>query len=53
MKVNPVMDEMKPGDRWLVNIPPVLAYGAEGSGSGAIGPNETLMFEINLLDVVN
>ena len=44
---------MKPGDRWLVNIPPVLAYGTEGSNSGAIGPNETLMFEIHLLDVLN
>ena len=44
---------MKPGDRWLVNIPPVLAYGTEGSSSGAIGPNETLMFEIHLLDVLN
>ncbi len=44
---------MKPGDRWLVNIPPVLAYGESGSSSGAIGPNETLMFEIHLLDVLN
>ena len=43
---------MKPGDRWLVNIPPVLAYGTEGSRGGAIGPNETLMFEIHLLDVL-
>ena len=48
-----VLQLMKPGDRWLVNIPPVLAYGPEGSGSGAIGPNETLMFEIDLLDVLN
>lgn len=48
-----VLQLMKPGDRWLVNIPPVLAYGAEGSGSGSIGPNETLMFEIHLLDVLN
>ena len=48
-----VLQLMRPGDRWLVNIPPVLAYGDEGSGSGAIGPNETLMFEIHLLDVMN
>ena len=44
---------MRPGDRWLVNIPPVLAYGAEGTSSGTIGPNETLMFEIHVLDVMN
>ena len=48
-----VLQLMKPGDRWLVNIPPVLAYGEAGSGSGAIGPNETLMFEIHLLDVID
>ena len=48
-----VLQLMRPGDRWLVNIPPILAYGDKGSGSGAIGPNETLMFEIHLLDVVN
>jgi len=44
---------MRPGDRWLVNIPPILAYGEEGSRSGTIGANETLMFEIQLLDVAN
>lgn len=48
-----VLQLMKPGDRWLVNIPPVLAYGEEGSGRGTIGPNETLMFEIHLLEVLN
>ena len=44
---------MRPGDRWLVNIPPILAYGEEGSRSGTIGPNETLMFEIHLLEVLD
>ena len=48
-----VLQLMRPGDRWLVNIPPVLAYGTEGSSTGAIGPDETLMFEIQLIDVVN
>lgn len=48
-----VLQLMRPGDRWLVNIPPILAYGDKGSSSGTIGPNETLMFEINLLDVLN
>jgi peptidylprolyl isomerase len=37
---------MKPGGRRLLVIPPAQAYGAQGQGS--IGPNETLMFVIDL-----
>ncbi len=40
---------MRAGDKWNVVIPPELAYGPRGSG--AIGPNETLVFEIELLEV--
>ena len=40
---------MKTGDKWKVFIPSDLAY-AE-SGSNSIGPNETLTFEIELLDI--
>lgn len=40
---------MRAGDKWNVVIPPELAYGPRGSG--AIGPNETLLFEIELLEV--
>ncbi len=40
---------MRTGDKWNVVIPPELAYGE--SGSGSIGPNETLIFEIELLEV--
>ena len=40
---------MRAGDRWNVVIPPELAYGPRGSG--AIGPNETLLFEIELIEV--
>lgn len=42
---------MKTGSRWMVTIPSELAYGANGSGP-VIGPNETLVFEIELLDIV-
>jgi FKBP-type peptidyl-prolyl cis-trans isomerase FklB len=41
---------MKEGDRWEVIIPSELAYGERGAG-GVIGPNETLVFEIELMEV--
>ena len=45
-----VLQRMKPGDKWHVTIPPELAYGEQGSGS-TIGPYETLLFDIELLEV--
>ncbi|HET8949861.1 MAG TPA: FKBP-type peptidyl-prolyl cis-trans isomerase, partial [Solirubrobacteraceae bacterium] len=41
---------MKVGGRRMLVIPPDLAYGAQGSPP-TIGPNETLVFVIDLLDV--
>ena len=41
------MPGMKVGGRRLLVIPPELAYGA--SGSGPIGPNETLAFVVDLV----
>ena len=41
---------MRVGSRWQVFIPPSLGYGAKGAGA-VIGPNETLIFEIELLDI--
>ncbi|MBX2867144.1 MAG: FKBP-type peptidyl-prolyl cis-trans isomerase [Acidiferrobacterales bacterium] len=41
---------MRPGDKWSVVIPPELAYGQRGAGP-QIGPNETLIFEIELLEI--
>jgi FKBP-type peptidyl-prolyl cis-trans isomerase FklB len=41
---------MRVGSRWKVFIPPNLAYGVKGAGA-VIGPNETLIFEIELLDI--
>lgn len=41
---------MPVGSKWQLFIPPSLAYGEAGSGS-AIGPNTTLLFEIELLSV--
>ena len=44
------LKEMPAGSRWEVWIPAELAYGERGAGS-AIGPNQTLHFEIELIEV--
>ena len=41
---------MREGDTWEVVIPSELAYGDRGAGT-SIGPNETLVFEIELISV--
>ena len=40
---------MKTGALWEIYIPSELAYGA--TGAGTIGPDETLIFEIELIEV--
>ena len=45
------LQEMKVGDKWMLFIPSDLAYGERGS-RGAIGPNEVLVFEVELLDII-
>ncbi len=42
--------KMKPGATWMLYIPPNLAYGARGA-PGAIGPNATLIFKVNLISI--
>ncbi len=41
---------MKVGGRRKITIPPDLAYGKRGAG-GAIGPDETLVFVVDLIGV--
>lgn len=45
-----VIPRMHVGDRWKVVIPPQLAYGETGA-LPRIGPNEALVFEIELLAI--
>ena len=40
---------MSVGSVWEITVPSSLAYGPKGSGS--IGPNQTLLFEIELLEI--
>jgi len=42
---------MRVGGRRVLTIPPALAYGDRGAGN-VIGPGETLVFVVDLVDVV-
>jgi FKBP-type peptidyl-prolyl cis-trans isomerase len=41
---------MPVGSKWQLVLPPDLAYGARGAGD-AIGPDATLVFEVELLSI--
>jgi FKBP-type peptidyl-prolyl cis-trans isomerase FklB len=40
---------MKVGDKWQLFVPPELAYGERGAGP--IGPNSTLIFDVELVSI--
>ena len=46
-----ILQLMHPGDIWEVYIPSDKAYGPSGSGA-KIGPNSTLVFKVELIDIV-
>lgn len=45
-----VIPRMHVGDRWKVVVPPILAFGEQGL-LPRIGPNQALVFDLELLDV--
>jgi FKBP-type peptidyl-prolyl cis-trans isomerase FklB len=44
------LQHMKVGAKWLLFVPSNLAYGEQGAGQ-TIGPNATLIFEVELLSI--
>lgn len=42
---------MHQGDKWRLVIPAGLAYGKAGAGNGVIPPDQTLVFELELLKI--
>ncbi len=45
-----VVERMRVGDRWNVAIPPDQAFGI-GGRTPDIGPNETLLIDVTLLEI--
>jgi FKBP-type peptidyl-prolyl cis-trans isomerase FklB len=45
------LKRMKVGDKWQLVVPSGLAYGEKPRPGGPIGPNATLIFDVELLDV--
>ncbi|MEM6764579.1 MAG: FKBP-type peptidyl-prolyl cis-trans isomerase [Bacteroidota bacterium] len=43
---------MKVGAKWELYIPPSLAYGPQGQRGSIIGPEEALIFQVELLGIV-
>ncbi len=45
------LQKMKVGSKWQIVIPSELAYGENGTPGGPIGPDSTLIFEVELLAI--
>ena len=45
------LQRMKVGDKWVITLPSNLGYGEPGEPRAGIGPNEALVFDLELIDV--
>jgi FKBP-type peptidyl-prolyl cis-trans isomerase len=45
------LQRMKVGDKWVLTLPPNLGFGEQGSPPN-VAPNEALIIELELLDIV-
>lgn len=45
------LQKMKEGAKWQIYVPSKLAYGQQGAPGGLIGPNATLIFDVELIKV--
>lgn len=43
------LELMREGDHWQLVIPASIGYGARGAGDGMIPPNQTLVFDLQLV----
>ncbi len=46
------LQKMKPGDEWILYVPPSQGYGETGTPGGPIPPNSALIFRIRLIGVL-
>lgn len=44
------LQQMRPGDEWMLYVPPEQGYGEKGAGP--IPPNSVLIFRVELIDVL-
>ncbi|MFI4917384.1 MAG: FKBP-type peptidyl-prolyl cis-trans isomerase N-terminal domain-containing protein [Phycisphaerales bacterium JB060] len=49
--VRELLSLMRPGDWWQLAVPPGLAYGGLGKPEMGVGPNETLIGDVKMLEV--
>jgi FKBP-type peptidyl-prolyl cis-trans isomerase len=42
---------MRAGDHWQLIVPSELGYGPRGTADGSVPPNQTLVFDVELVDV--
>ena len=47
------LTHMPVGSTWVITIPASLAYGEQGTPDGSIGPNQALIFKVELIKIDN